>query len=118
MSLYHSEQDRWEFKNLDAPFTSDDIINYTLLFITTLIDKDLPGSSNKKTCKEELKLIAQYGWIPEIEKRAEVLLQCAEIIPKKYGIDTKTLSQFKTRLQDKFIPAEVIGEFFNQSRSI
>jgi carboxylate-amine ligase len=109
IELHPEENGRMEFKGFDMPWHTEDFHAFFLLWLTLLLDNDLPGRASKSSRIFDLGQVARFGWLAEtIQERANKILDTAFQVLPRWGFETKPLFKLRERLLHQMTPADLL----------
>src|SRR5437868_10464267 len=99
--------------------TARDYHNYFLIWLTLILDGELPGRATEQSRIYDLGRVARYGTEAEtVRERAAEILNRAPQVLEPWGFDCAPLNAFRERLQTGHLPSDDIIALFEHEKSI
>jgi len=119
IELHPEENGRMEFKLFEATNRLEDYHAYFLLWLTLLLDDELPGRARNQTRIYDLGAVARFGLEAEtVRERAGAVLARAPAVLGRYGFDAGPLRIMNQRLETGRVPADDIINCFRETGSL
>lgn len=110
---------RFEFKGFEMSTNLNDYHAMFLIGLALLLDERLIQTDSDQNRISALEALAVSGVdSEEVRERSKHLLSGAERIAKKFGLDSRSLSEFWHRLEKGQLPSDQIAETFVQTGSV
>jgi len=119
IEIHPQENLRLEFKPFEMSRSLSDYHNYFLVWLTLILDGELPGRATEQSRIYDLGRVARYGTEAETvrERAAEVLNRAPQVL-EPWGFDCAPLSAFRDRLETGHLPSDDIIALFEHEKSI